>query len=356
MKQIAQTGYMKNKLSQLSEEEVKIWNTGKKAPMPVELEPMLATLVTEPVEEPGWFYEMKWDGYRTLVYMNKGKVELRSRNNKSFDEKFYPIHQAFLDWKFDAVLDGEIVVVNDAGYPDFSQLQLWRSEADGHLFFYAFDLIWLEGRSIAHLPLEDRRQLLRSIIPEQGLIRISETLEDKGQKAFDQANKLHLEGVMAKRMGSVYEPGQRSRDWLKIKTEKRQELIIGGYTKNEGTSKLFSALLLGIMEHGKFQFVSPVGTGFSRATQENVLAELKPYKTKTCPFATVPEYNKPSRFRPNPPKATVTWVKPEVVAEIAYREMTPGGAIRQPSFKGLRPDKKPSDVVRVLPVQQEEVL
>ena len=347
---------MKNKLSQLSEEEVRIWNTGKKAPMPVELEPMLATLVTEPVEEPGWFYEMKWDGYRTLVYMNKGKVELRSRNNKSFDEKFYPIHQAFLDWKFDAVLDGEIVVVNDAGYPDFSQLQLWRSEADGHLFFYAFDLIWLEGRSLAHLPLEDRRQLLRSIIPEQGLIRISETLEDKGQKAFDQANKLHLEGVMAKRMGSVYEPGQRSRDWLKIKTEKRQELIIGGYTKNEGTSKLFSALLLGIMEHGKFQFVSPVGTGFSRATQENVLAELKPLKTKTCPFATVPEYNKPSRFRPNPPKATVTWVKPEVVAEIAYREMTPGGAIRQPSFKGLRPDKKPSDVVRELPVQQEEVL
>ena len=347
---------MKNKLSQLSEKEVKIWNTAKKAPMPSELEPMLATLVTEPVEEPGWLYEMKWDGYRTLVYMNKGKVELRSRNNKSFDEKFYPLHHAFLEWKIDALLDGEIVVVNDAGIPDFSQLQVWRSEADGHLLFYAFDLLWLEGRSLAELPIEDRRQLLKSIIPQHGLIRVSETLEDKGQKAFDQADKLHLEGVMAKRMGSVYQPGQRSRDWLKIKTEKRQEFIIGGYTKNEGTNKLFSALLLGIMENGKFQFVSPVGTGFSKATQENILAELKPFKTKNCPFATVPEYNKPSRFRPNPPKASVTWVKPQLVAEIAYREMTPGGAIRQPSFKGLRPDKMPSDVVRELPVQQGEVL
>ena len=105
MKLILQTGYMKNKLSQLSEKEVKIWNTAKKAPMPSELEPMLATLVTEPVEEPGWLYEMKWDGYRTLVYMNKGKVELRSRNNKSFDEKFYPLHHAFLEWKIDALLD-----------------------------------------------------------------------------------------------------------------------------------------------------------------------------------------------------------------------------------------------------------
>jgi bifunctional non-homologous end joining protein LigD len=356
LKQIFKTGYMKNKLKQLSDREVKIWNTGKKAPMPVALIPMLATLVTEPVEEPGWLYEMKWDGYRTMVYLNKGKVELRSRNNKSFDEKFYPLHHAFREWKPDAVIDGEIVVVNDAGIPDFGQLQLWRSEADGHLLFYAFDLIWLEGRSLAHLPIEDRRQLLKAIIPDQGLIRISETLEDKGQKAFDLADKLHLEGVMAKRMGSQYEPGQRSRNWLKIKTEKRQELIIGGYTKNEGTSKLFSALLLGIMENGKFQFVSPVGTGFSKATQENILVELKPFKTKTCPFATVPEYNKPSRFRPNPPKASVTWVKPVVVAEIAYREMTPGGAIRQPSFKGLRPDKKPSDVVRELPVQQREVL
>jgi len=320
---------------------------GKPSPMPKDLQPMLATLVTEPVEEKGWFYEMKWDGYRSIVYMDNGIVNLCSRNNKSFNEKYYPLTQRFREWNIDAVLDGEIVVVNDEGVPDFGNLQLWRSEADGHLFFYAFDILWLEGVSVMHLPIEERRQILKAIIPlNDPMLRTSESLKDSGQKAFEEARDLHLEGVMAKRSGSLYLPGQRSKDWLKIKTEKRQELIIGGYTINEGTNKLFSALLLGIMEEGKFQFVTPVGTGFNRKMQEEILKQLKPFESKECPFATVPEYNKPSRFRPHPPKAEVVWVKPKIVAEISYRELTSGGAIRQPSFKGLRPDKKPSEVVR----------
>ena len=320
---------------------------GKPSPMPKDLQPMLATLVTEPVEEKGWFYEMKWDGYRSIVYMDNGIVNLCSRNNKSFNEKYYPITHRFVQWNVNAVLDGEIVVVNDEGVPDFGNLQLWRSEADGHLFFYAFDILWLEGVSVMHLPIEERRQILKAIIPlNDPMLRTSESLKDSGQKAFEEARDLHLEGVMAKRSGSLYLPGQRSKDWLKIKTEKRQELIIGGYTINEGTNKLFSALLLGIMEEGKFQFVTPVGTGFNRKMQEEILKQLKPFESKECPFATVPEYNKPSRFRPHPPKAEVVWVKPKIVAEISYRELTSGGAIRQPSFKGLRPDKKPSEVVR----------
>ena len=319
----------------------------KPSPMPKDLQPMLATLVTEPVEEKGWFYEMKWDGYRSIVYMDNGIVNLCSRNNKSFNEKYYPITHRFVQWNVNAVLDGEIVVVNDEGVPDFGNLQLWRSEADGHLFFYAFDILWLEGVSVMHLPIEERRQILKAIIPlNDPMLRTSESLKDSGQKAFEEARDLHLEGVMAKRSGSLYLPGQRSKDWLKIKTEKRQELIIGGYTINEGTNKLFSALLLGIMEEGKFQFVTPVGTGFNRKMQEEILKQLKPFESKECPFATVPEYNKPSRFRPHPPKAEVVWVKPKIVAEISYRELTSGGAIRQPSFKGLRPDKKPSEVVR----------
>ncbi len=178
---------------------------------------------------------------------------------------------------------------------------------------------------------------------------MSESLEDGDKTAFAQAHALQLEGVMAKRAGSIYEPGERSKDWLKIKTEKHQELVIGGYTKNEGTNKLFSALLMGIIENGKFQFVTPVGTGFDRKMQEEILRQLKPHIVKRSPFVNEVEYNKPSRFRPNPPKAEVTWVKPTLVGEISYRELTSHGAIRQPSFRGLRPDKKPNEVVRELP-------
>ena len=308
---------------------------------------MLATLVSDPVDESDWLYEIKWDGYRALAYMNQGKVDIRSRNNKSFNEKFYPVYEALQQWKIDAVVDGEIVVLNDEGVPDFGDLQLWRSEADGQLAFYVFDLLWLGGNDIMDLPVEQRHQLLQDIIPPgNGIIKISEQFDTSGREFFLLAERLGLEGIFAKRRGSVYTPGIRSKDWLKIKTEKRQEFVIGGYTKNENTSKFFSALLVGLFENGKFHFVTPVGTGFNTATQKDILQKLKPYETRTCPFVAEPEYNKPSRFRPNPPKAEVTWVKPKLVAEVSYREETKDGAIRHPSFKGLREDKKPGEVVR----------
>ncbi|MDQ6609994.1 MAG: DNA ligase D [Bacteroidota bacterium] len=322
-----------------------ILSKGVVSPIPKDIEPMLATLVNEPLAEKGWLYEMKWDGYRAISYLN-GTVDIRSRNNKSFNEKYYPLHHALKQWKINVVVDGELVVLNQEGIPDFSALQLWRSEADGVLVYYLFDILWLEGRSLQNLPLEERRTILQAIVPKDNpFIRLSETLKDDGKEAFEQARSLHLEGVMAKRVGSIYTTGARTKDWLKIKTEKMQELIIGGYTLNEGTSKLFSALLMGIMEGKDFRFITPVGTGFTRKMQEEILKKLKPYETQHCPFSTVPEYNKPSRFRPNPPKAIVTWVKPKVVAEISYRELTPNKAIRHPSFRGLRPDKKPSQVV-----------
>jgi bifunctional non-homologous end joining protein LigD len=323
-----------------------ILEKGKPASMPKDIEPMLATLVSEPIEEEGWLYEMKWDGYRAISYINNGTVNICSRNNKSFNKKYYPLHDTLKEWNINAVVDGEIVVVNEDGVPDFGSLQLWRSEADGQLLYYLFDILWLEGKSVMQLPIEERRQLLKAILPEgTSHIRISQSMIDNGKEAFAQAQSLHLEGVMAKKAGSIYTIGKRTKDWLKIKTEKQQELIIGGYTLNEGSNKLFSALLLGIMEGKNFQFITPVGTGFNRKMQEEILKKLKPHITPVCSFATVPEYNKPSRFRPNPPKATVTWVKPKLVAEISYREQTSGGAIRHPSFKGLREDKKPSEVV-----------
>lgn len=335
----------------------KLLKKGRPLAMPKSVEPMLATLVDEPVEEAGWLYEIKWDGYRALAFMNKDRVEIRSRNNKSFNEKFYPIHEALAEWNIRAVVDGEIVVVNEEGIPDFSDLQLWRSEADGQLAYYVFDILWLEGYNVMDLPVNKRHQLLQAIIPaSNGIVKISEQFDTPGKEFFLLAERLGLEGIFAKRSGSIYTPGLRSKDWLKIKTEKRQEFVIGGYTKNENTSKLFSALLVGLYENGKFYFVTPVGTGFNTATQKDILQKLKPFQTKICPFVEEPEYNKPSRFRPNPPKANVTWVKPKFVAEISYREVTKDGAIRHPSFKGLREDKKVSDVVKERPKKTEQVI
>lgn len=314
--------------------------------LPTDIQPMLATLVNKPFNDNDWLYEIKWDGYRALAFIDNGKVELKSRNNKSFNEKFYPIYQALQQWKMKAILDGEILVINSKGLPDFGALQTWRSEADGDLYYYVFDILWHNERDIMQLPLTERKEILRAALPENDFIRISDAIIGKGNAFFSLAEKMELEGIIAKRADSKYTPGIRSKEWLKIKTEKRKEAIIGGYTRNENTSKLFSALLLGAYEDGKFRFIGPVGTGFNIKIQEEILRKLKPYVTAKCPFASVPEYNKPSRFRPNPPRAYVTWVKPKLVAEISYRQLTPDGAIRHPSFKGLREDKRPEEVVR----------
>ncbi len=324
---------------------------------PENIEPMLATLVNEPFHESGWIYEIKWDGYRALSYINKKNVEIRSRNNKSFNEKFYPVYEALKKWNVNAVVDGEIIVMNEKGAADFSDLQGWRSEADGHLAYYIFDVLWLDGKDLTQLPLNKRREALQKIIPaDHSIIRISDTFDAEGNELFKLAEQFGLEGIIAKKEDSVYNPGMRSKEWLKIKTEKRQEAVIVGYTKNEGTSKKFSALLLGLYEGNEFVFIGPVGTGFSTKLQEELLKKMKPLETTKCPFKVVPDYNKPSRFRPNPPKAEVTWVKPQLVCEISYRELTKDGAIRHPSFKGLREDKNAKDITRETETPVTEVM
>ncbi|HEY0680155.1 MAG TPA: DNA ligase D [Chitinophagaceae bacterium] len=325
--------------------------------IPKDIEPMLATLVDKPVEDNGWLYELKWDGYRAIAYMSNGKAQIRSRNNKSFDDKYYPVHKALQQWGINAVVDGEIVVVNEKGFSDFGDLQNWRSEADGELIYYIFDLLWLDGKDVTGLPLLKRRKLLKSVLPKDNtIIRLSNTFDATGKELFALTDKMGLEGIIAKKADSSYIPGSRSKNWLKIKTEKRQEAIIGGYTKNENTTKQFSALLLGIFEGGEFRHIGVVGTGFNNKMQTEILKKLKPLITRTCPFSEVPEYNKPSRFRPDPPKASVTWVKPELVAEISYRELTKDGVLRHPSFKGLREDKDANEVVRELPVQASNLI
>src|SRR5687767_3678483 len=183
---------------------------GKKSAYPGPVLPMLATLVDKPFDAPGWSYEVKWDGYRAIAGINKGKVELRSRNNKSFNEKFYPVYDALKKSRLQAVLDGEIIVSDSTGLADFGDLQNWRSEADGQLQFYVFDILWLNGYSLMTLPLYERRKILRSVIQARHpIIRVSEDFSATGTEFFKLAQKMQLEGIIAKRSDSEYTPGIR---------------------------------------------------------------------------------------------------------------------------------------------------
>jgi len=311
---------------------------------------MLATLVDKPFDEPGWLYEVKWDGYRALSFLHHGEVEIRSRNNKSFDEKFYPVFNVLKEWNIDAVVDGEIVVLDEQGQSNFSHLQEWRSEADGQLYYYLFDILWLDGRDLTQLPLTERRDILRSVMPDNDILRMSDNFEATGTEFFAAAKKMGLEGIIAKRADSTYSPGLRTRDWLKIKTALRQEVVIGGYTINEGSDKPFSSLLVGVFEKGRLQYTGKIGTGFSQQLQKEMLKKFKPLIRKTSPFAITPDVNKPSRFRPDPPQAKAVWLEPKLLCEVSFREMTSDGVMRHPSFEGLREDKDPKEVVLEEPV------
>ncbi len=317
---------------------------------------MLAILVDKPFDEKGWLYEVKWDGYRAIAYINNGNAELQSRNNKSFDERFYPVFNSLQKWKTKAVIDGEIVVINEKGISDFSSLQNWRSESDGDLLFYMFDILWMDGNDLMHLPLTERREILKGLTPPKNNIRISETFDAGATEFFEVAKELKLEGIIAKKADSKYYPGQRSKEWLKIKTGKRQEVIIGGYTHNKDSSKPFSSLLVGVFENGKLQYTGKIGTGFSNKLQKEMMQQFRPLIIKESPFNIVPDINKPSRFRPNPPKATATWLKPKLICEVSYSEMTGDGVMRHPSFEGIREDKTVHEVINEKEKHTEEIV
>lgn len=320
------------------------------------LSPMLATAVNKPFDQPGWLYEIKWDGYRAVAFMNKGSVELKSRNDKSFEEKFYPVFEALQQWKINAIVDGEVVVLKENGLSDFGLLQNWRSEADGDLIYFLFDLLWLNGKDLRDLPLDQRREVLKTIVPESNIIRLSDSFDVNGNDFYDAAKQMGLEGIIAKKADSTYVSGVRTTDWLKIKAKKRQEVVIGGYTKNQGSNKPFSALLVGVFDQGNFIYTGKIGTGFNDKQQKELLKQFKPLITRRALFATEPDYNKPSRFNPRPAKATATWLKPALVCEVSFTEMTSDGVMRHPSFEGMRMDKNASDVTREKPVPTQKAL
>ena len=315
------------------------------AKMPSDIKPMLTTLVDQPFSDEGWQFELKLDGYRTLAYLQSGKVELRSRNNNSFNKKFQAVYDALTEWNINAVIDGEVVVLNEEGIPDFNGIQNWETHQQGQLVFYVFDLLWIEGIDITSEPLHLRRELLQELMPDTGVIRFSDHIDEIGVEFFEIAKKNNLEGIIAKKKDSVYTPDFRSKSWLKIKIEEKHEAIICGYTRKRDSDRLFSSLVLGIYENGKIKFIGQAGTGFSAALQKELMKKMNGLVIKNYPFDDKPLITDP-----------VVWLKPHLVCEVKYTELTGEGLMRHASFQGLREDKTAKDLNIEEELNTEEVL
>ncbi|HKA44232.1 MAG TPA: DNA ligase D [Burkholderiales bacterium] len=314
------------------------------AALPDFVEPELATLVKEAPGGPDWLHEMKLDGYRMLARIERGKVRLYTRNRNDWTAKFPAIAKAVAALPVDtAWLDGEIVVMQASGLSSFQSLQnaLSGDRADS-LLYYVFDLPYLDGYDLRNAALLERKRLLEAVLPAAtGALRYSSHVLGQGENFFAQACQMKLEGVIAKRAASPYR-ADRGRDWLKIKCFQRQEMVIGGFTDPEGSRKGFGALLLGVYERdGKLRYSGKVGTGFNDAVLAGLRRKLDALAQDEPAFANPPRGAEARRSH---------WVKPELVAEIAFTEWTEDGTLRHPSFQGLREDKKARDVVREHPL------
>ena len=309
-------------------------------PMPHGIQPMLATPVTKPFDHPDWIFEVKWDGYRAVAEIRDGSVSLYSRNGISFDKKYSPVVESLRKFGFDAVLDGEIVVVDDQGRPDFQALQHYPDSGSGHLLYYVFDLLHFRGHDLTDLPLLRRKELLKKTLPSIPRIRFSNHVWKEGMLFYAVAKEKGLEGIVAKHSQSVYETGRRSRQWLKVKTRLTQEGVIAGFTEPGGSRKYFGALVLGVFEGDELIYIGHLGGGFTANDLKDVRERLDPLIQKECPFTLKPETNTP-----------VTWVKPELVCEVALSGWTGDGVMRQPVFLRLREDKTAREVVREMPLR-----
>lgn len=302
--------------------------------MPQEIKPMLATLVDEPFSNENWLFEIKWDGYRAIAYMDNNYFELLSRNNLSFLEKYSPVADALRALGVNAVLDGEIVAVDEKGLGNFQLLQNWQTTHIGNLHYYVFDIVWLEGYDLTVLPLIERKRILQEIIPgDDSILKYSDHVLAHGEKFFKVALKGGLEGIMAKKISSKYELGNRTETWLKIKVSQRQEVIIAGYTQPRRTRKFFGSLLLGIYNGDKLMYVGHTGSGFNTKSLEQIHKKLQPLIIKESPFTNPLKTNMPA-----------TWVKPKLVCEIKFTEWTRELQARHAIFMGLREDKNAKDV------------
>ena len=315
-----------------------ITDDGRKAPMPHHIKPMLATLVDKPFDRPDWLFEVKWDGYRAIAEVAPPKVLLYSRNGISLADHFEPIVESLRELGCRAVLDGEVVAVDDEGRSRFQLLQNYQKSGKGQLLYYVFDLLYLDGRDLRGLPLRRRKELLSKIIGGLPDVRLSEEIEENGVAFFNAARERGLEGIVAKDGEAAYRDGIRGRAWLKIKTHGRQEAVICGFTEPRGKREHMGALILCVYEDRDLIYIGHTGGGFGAKGLKELWRQLQPLVQAKCPFKKKPKTNAPAH-----------WVRPELVCEVSFQEWTNDGSMRQPIFLGLREDKAADAVRRELP-------
>jgi bifunctional non-homologous end joining protein LigD len=317
--------------------------------MPTEISPMLATSIDQPFDGPEWLFEIKWDGYRAVAFIENGKVRLVSRNQNELTQRYPELKglPQFVKAK-NAILDGEVVALDEQGRASFSLMQQrtgfrprsrsTAGNADVPVLYYAFDLLYLDGYDWRRVPLEDRKKKLASLLITGDSLRYSDHYEKEGKALFEVARAKGLEGILAKQRGSIYQE-RRSSEWLKIKITHRLECMIGGYTEPEGSRAHFGSIVLGLYDkQGRLIHVGQAGSGFNQKSLGEIWKLLKKLETKNTPF-----YGEVEALR------KVYWVKPELVAEIEYAEWTEGASagsgpkLRAPVFLGLRDDKDPKE-------------
>ncbi|WP_053119283.1 DNA ligase D [Pseudomonas sp. P1.31] len=322
-----------------------------KAKLPAQLKPELATLV-DSAPEGQWSYEIKFDGYRIMARIDHDQVQLFTRNGHDWTHKLPQQADALAALGLESAwLDGEMVVANEHGVPDFQALQnAFEAGRSGNILYYLFDLPYLNGVDLREVPVEERRAALATILGAQKnpLLRYSEAFDETPDALLNSACQMQMEGLIGKRLGSPY-VSRRSGDWIKLKCKHRQEFVVVGYTDPKGSRSAFGALLLGLHDRdsGELRYAGKVGTGFNEATLKSILAQLKPLQVKKAAVV-----NPPSGFEAK----GVHWLKPKLLAEIAFAEMTKDGSVRHAVFHGLRDDKPAKDITeeRAKPVKTSE--
>jgi bifunctional non-homologous end joining protein LigD len=317
------------------------------APLPQRIEPMLATLATKAFDDPDWLFEIKWDGFRVQAVVDGGKARVWTRNLNDAAAYFPKLLANPARWieAEQAIVDGEVVALDEHGVPDFSLLQtkLGDKQATG-LAYQAFDLLYLDGRSLLDVPLEDRKRLLRSVLKDHPRVRYAAHVEGEGLAFFEAAKGLGVEGMVAKLRRSRYEPGRRSSAWLKIKIRPEQELVVGGWTPGSGNARDLGALAIGVYDGEQLRFAGKVGSGFTAGIRKELLARLEALETDVPPFDPAPP--KDYRGRWGGDLVGVRWVKPELVIRAEIGGWTRDGHVRQTAYKGIEPGRDPKDVVR----------